>query len=92
MNTDCWGIELFSAKERKNWWKKKWKTDVYGQNEIFVHWFPSLSAGRKKSNFRKYSSLELFYVMALDQKREKVKHRMIFFFVPGATSHCQKAT
>ena len=80
MNTDCFGIELFPAKERKNWWKKKknWKTNVYGQNEIFVLWFSSLSAVRK-SNFLEYSSLRLFYVMALDQKREKVKHQMVFF-------------
>ena len=66
----------FSGEERKNWQKKNWKTDVYAQNEI--HWFPSLSAVRK-SNFLEYSSLELFYVTVLDQKREKVKHRMVFF-------------
>ena len=33
----------------------------------------------EKSNFLEYSSLRLFYVMASDQKREKVKHRMVFF-------------
>ena len=33
----------------------------------------------EKSNFLEYSSLRLFYVMALDQKREKVKHQMVFF-------------
>ena len=49
MNTDCLGIEFFQRRkgktEKKN---KKLETDVYGQNEIFVHWFPSLSAVRKK--------------------------------------------
>ena len=33
----------------------------------------------EKSNFLEYSSLRLFYVTALDQKREKVKHQMVFF-------------
>ena len=33
----------------------------------------------EKSNFLEYSSLRLFYVMASDQMREKVKHRMVFF-------------
>ena len=33
----------------------------------------------EKINFLEYSSLRLFYVMASDQKREKVKHRMVFF-------------
>lgn len=85
MNTGCLGIEFPSAKERKNWWKKKWKNDVYGQNEIFVHWFPSLSAVRKKSNFLEYSSLWLFLEMILDQQREKLKHRIDFIFVPRTT-------
>lgn len=78
MTIDCLGIEFFRRGKEKLT-KKNWKTDVYAQNEI--HWFPSLSAVRK-SNFLEYSSLELFYVTVLDQKREKVKHRMVFLFVP----------
>ena len=39
----------------------------------------------EKSNFLEYSSLRLFYVMASDQKQEKVKRRMVFLFVPRTT-------
>ena len=39
----------------------------------------------EKSNFLEYSSLRLFYVMASDQKQEKVKRRMFFLFVPRTT-------
>ena len=51
----------------------------------------------EKSNFLEYSSLRLFYVMASDQKQEKVKRRMVFFYLfleqqlgktRGKSSHC----
>ena len=80
MNSDCFGLELFPAKERKNWWKKKKKLENWC---LWTEWniCPLISqfiSCQKKVIFSNTRLLDCF-VMALDQKREKVKNQMVFF-------------
>ena len=84
MNTNCLGIEFFPGKERKNWKRNKLENwFLWKEWNIFPLILQFISF--QKSNFLEYSSLGLFYVMALDQQREKVKHRIIFLFIPRTT-------